>query len=125
MVLHVALRDAMIHFMTQTGTRCRRCHRPLKASAAAGIGPVCAKRERQEAATAAVKPDTLAKAREVLELGAIVNTRRTTRTGLPVFEVVSSSGSARYLASPAACVCKAGLKGRVCTHRVAAALYAA
>lgn len=89
------------------------------------MGATCARRARQAAAVADVKADTLAKASEVIELGAIVNTRRTTRTGLPVFEVVSSTGTSTYLASPAACVCKAGLKGLVCNHRIAAALLAA
>ena len=107
-------------------TNCSRCHRPLTAttSRTAGIGPTCARRIREVAAAATdiVKPDTLAKALEDIEDGAIIDTRRVTRTGHRVFAVLSSTSVGTYLATSEACVCKAGHAGRVCRHRVAAAL---
>jgi len=108
---------------------CRRCSRPLRAAAsiAAGVGAVCAKRERQARAVEAVKADTLAKAREDIADGAVVDTRRVTSSGRRIFAVVSSRGDTTYLASPGgACTCKAGLKGKhLCRHAVAARLIAA
>ena len=110
---------------------CRRCHRTLRsaASIATGYGPTCLRRERAERAAeaAAIKADTLAKAREDIADGAIVDTRRTTKAGRRIFAVVSSDGTRTYLATPAgACTCRAGLKGQHrCRHSAAALLLTA
>lgn len=117
--------------MSQTPSTCTRCHRSLRSaeSIARGMGRSCARRVREAAAAAVelVKAETLAKAVEDVEDGAVIDTRRTTSTGRRVFAVVSSDGSDVYLAVPGgACTCKAGLKGKnLCRHAVAAALLAA
>lgn len=106
---------------------CRRCGRTLRVST--GIGPTCAKRERAERAAeaAGIKAATAAKAREDIEDGAVIDTRRTTKAGHRIFAVVSSDGTRTYLTSPAgACTCAAGLKGKHrCRHSVAALLLTA
>ena len=91
------------------------------------MGRTCARRIRETAAAAVelVKPDTLAKAVEDIEDGAIVDTRRTTSTGHHVYAVVSSDGNDTYLTTTHACVCRAGVAGRVCRHRVAALILTA
>jgi uncharacterized Zn finger protein len=93
------------------------------------MGRTCATRTREVAQAAAelVKPDTLAKAIEDVEDGAVIDTRRVTSTGRRVFAVLSSTGDAVYLATPGGrCTCKAGLRGKgLCRHAVAAALIAA
>lgn len=109
---------------TQTTATCRRCHATLKSarSVNAGIGPVCAKRERQEAAVTAAgfKAQAIEKARQLIADHAIAPIRGN------VFQVVSSNGTDRYLTSPQACNCPAGLKGRhACYHRAAATILAA
>lgn len=112
-------------------TTCTRCRRPLTSpgSINRGMGKGCARRVREVTAAAldVVKPDTLAKAVEDLEDGAVIDTRRVTSTGRRVFAVLSSDGTDVYLATPSgACTCKAGLKGKyLCRHAVAAALVAA
>lgn len=115
--------------MSETPTTCTRCGRTLTAatSRTRGMGRGCAARVREVAAAAVtlVKADTLAKALEDLEDGAIVDTRRVTSAGRRVFAVVSSTGVGVYLATTENCICRAGLSGRVCRHRVAAALIAA
>jgi len=110
---------------------CTRCNRILRspASIARGMGRSCARRVCEAAAlmTDSVKAETLAKAVEDVEDGALVDTRRVTSAGRPVFEVVSSTGVGTYLATPGgACTCKAGLRGKyLCRHVIAAALLAA
>lgn len=104
---------------------CRRCRATLRSarSVARGVGPVCEREERREAAVEAAgfKAAAVAKARELIEQGGILPLR-----GRRVFTVVSSDGSARYLTAPQACNCVAGLKARhACYHRVAATLLAA
>lgn len=110
---------------TQTTATCRRCHATLKSakSVANGIGPVCAKRERQEHAVhaAGYKAAAIEKARQLIADKAIVPIR-----GRRVFQVVASNGTDRYLTSPQACNCPAGIKGKyACYHRAAATLLAA
>jgi len=109
---------------TQTTATCRRCRATLRSakSIAAGIGPVCAKRERQEnaAKAAGFKPAAIVKARELIADKAILPLR-----GRRVFQVIGSGGD-RYLTAPASCNCPAGLKGRyACYHRAAAVILAA
>lgn len=110
---------------TQTTATCRRCHATLRStrSVTNGIGPVCARRERQERAVTAAgyKPAAVAKAQELIEQGGIVPIR-----GRRVFAVVASNGVDRYLTAPQACTCPAGVKGRhACYHRAAATILAA
>lgn len=110
--------------MTNTAT-CRRCRATLRnpRTVAAGIGPVCARKERQEAAVEAAgfKAAAVAKALELIADGGITPLR-----GRRVFQVVSSTGAGRYLTAPQGCTCPAGLKGRhLCYHRAAAVMLAA
>lgn len=109
---------------TQTTATCRRCHATLHSakSVANGIGPVCAKRERQERAVEAAgfKPAAIDKARELIAEHAILPLR-----GRRIFQVIGSKGD-RYLTSPQSCNCPAGIKGKyACYHRAAATLLAA
>lgn len=104
---------------------CRRCHATLRAakSVQAGIGTHCAREERREQAlaTAGFKAAAIEKARQLIADQAIVPVR-----GRRVFQVVASNGVDRYLTSPQACNCAAGLKGRyACYHRAAAVILAA
>lgn len=115
--------------MTTSPATCTRCQRRLTSptSIARGMGRGCAARVREVAAAATdlVKPDTLAKAIEDIEDGALIDTRRITSTGRRVFAVVSSDGTRTYLATSEHCACHAGLKGRACRHRLAVAILAA
>lgn len=101
-----------------TATRCTRCGRTLCSdlSRAAGMGRTCARRAAVETTYSAAQ---LAKAVELIEDGGIAVTPLRTARGRRVFEVVASSGAARYMATVTACTCPAGLKGRRCYHRAA------
>lgn len=104
---------------------CRRCRATLRSarSVARGIGPVCEREERREAAakSAGFKPAAIEKARQLIADKGIVPLR-----GRRVFQVVASNGTNRYLTAPHTCNCPAGLKSRhVCYHRVAATMLAA
>ncbi len=103
-------------------TTCRRCRRQLRTaeSVARQLGAACAKRERQEAAAADFKAEQVDKAAEVVELGGIVRTTRTTSAGRPVFRVITFDGIGRHLSTTEHCDCTAGLKGRRCWHILAA-----
>lgn len=108
----------------QTAT-CTRCHATLRSakSIARGMGAHCAKLTRQEQAiqTAGFKANAVDKARQLIADKAILPLR-----GRRVFQVVASNGIDRYLTSPQACNCAAGLKGRyACYHRAAAVILAA
>lgn len=106
-----------------TKTTCRRCHRHLTNthSINAGIGPVCAKRERQEAAVTTYKAHQIESARILIEDAAIIPLRRN------IFITVSTDGTDTYLTTPQTCTCPAGLKGHAhpCYHSAAAAMIAA
>lgn len=115
----------MMRTRTKTTATCRRCRATLVAprSVARGYGDRCWREKRREdaALAAGFKPETLAKARELIEDGAIIPVR-----GRRVFRAVSSDGERTYLTAPQACTCPAGLRARhVCYHRAAAALLAA
>ncbi len=104
---------------------CTRCHAILRSakSIARGMGAHCAKLTRQEnaAQAAGFKAQAIAKARDLIADHAILPLR-----GRRVFAVVASNGTDRYLTSPQACNCPAGLKGRYgCYHRAAAVILAA
>lgn len=102
--------------------RCRHCHRVLRStrSIALGYGPKCRGKIRKAttAQAAAHKPTAIAKAVELIELGAIAPLR-----GRRIFTVISSDGTATYKTAPQGCTCPAGIKGRfTCYHRVAATI---
>jgi Family of unknown function (DUF6011) len=104
---------------------CRRCRATLTStrSVARGIGPVCARLERQEAAARAAGFNQAAidKARQLIAERAILPIR-----GRRIFTVISSNGVDLYLTAPQTCNCPAGLRGRHgCYHRAAATMLAA
>jgi hypothetical protein len=104
-------------------TNCLRCGRTLRSakSVAEGVGKTCKARIAAAAKTSTEKPAQVAKATELIELGAIVPLRR--RSGTRVFRVVSSRGDATYLSTARQCNCPAGLKGRYgCYHELAVRL---
>lgn len=113
---------------------CRGCYATLRApkSVAAGIGPTCARKERQEAAerealaTATTAVDlsafkdasrVLDKAEQLIEDGAIVRTRFEGQ-----YLANGSDGVSTYLVdiTERSCTCKAGQRLGRCNHLVAA-----
>jgi hypothetical protein len=109
--------------MTATAhTNCLKCGRKLsaKASTAAGYGRTCRAKVRAAAlaeATAGMKPETVAKASQLIADGGIVRIRGT------VFKAASTDGSRVYRTAPQGCTCPAGIKGKhLCYHRAAAAM---
>jgi hypothetical protein len=111
---------------TDPRPRCRKCRHVLRSakSIKLGYGPTCARRIKENARIAATdyKPQQVEKAMELIELGAIVATVHAL-----LFEVVSSSGTERYLTDAAAraCTCKAGERGVRCYHLAAAQILTA
>jgi Family of unknown function (DUF6011) len=112
--------------MDATPTKCRKCHRTLTraASIALGFGPTCYRKVKAQAKakaiTAMYKPHQIAKAQELLSLGALVPLR-----DLRVFLVPSEDGGRAYRTHLAACTCPAGVKGvHPCKHRIAAHIVA-
>lgn len=100
--------------------KCLRCGRTLRseASIARGVGPTCAGKIAK--ATVDAKPTAIDKARELIELAALVPVK-----GRRVFRVVASKGDQTYLTAARNCTCPAGLKGRECYHMAAVRLLAA
>ncbi|MFF7881023.1 DUF6011 domain-containing protein [Streptomyces sp. NPDC020794] len=99
--------------------RCLHCHRILTSakSIALGYGPRCARKIRNAAVDLTdYKAHQIASARELIEDGAIILIRGN------VFAAVSTDGTETHLVHPAACNCKAGLKGTRCYHQLAARL---
>jgi hypothetical protein len=110
-----------------TPARCLRCSRVLRSatSIAKGYGRHCGAKIAVAAKVASAKPAQVEKARELIELGAIVPLRRRA-SGTRVFRVVSSKGDATYLSTAHQCNCAAGLKGRYsCYHELAVQLLVA
>lgn len=111
---------------TDPRPHCRKCHRVLRSakSIARGMGPTCAKRVAENAKVAATdyKPEQVAKAMELIELGAIVVTVKAL-----LFQVVSSKGDETYFTDAASrvCTCKAGARGIRCYHLAAAQILTA
>lgn len=109
----------------ETTTRCLRCGRPLRSakSQADGYGPTCKAKVTAAAKTTDLsdyKAFQIDKARELIEQGGILPTRRPT-----LWTAVSSDGTTTYLVAAQACTCPAGLKQRACYHRAAVAILAA
>jgi hypothetical protein len=105
---------------TKNPVKCIRCGRTLRSetSIARGTGPTCAAKIAK--ATVDAKATTLDKARELIELAALVPLR-----GHRVFRVVASTGGHTYLTAAHNCTCPAGLRDRECYHMVAVRLLAA
>jgi hypothetical protein len=104
---------------TTTHTNCLRCGRTLTStrSMATGYGPTCARHIRNAPVdTTDYKAHQITSARELIEDGAIILIRDN------VFAAVSTDGTETHLVHPAACNCKAGLKGSRCYHQLAARL---
>ncbi|WP_435279161.1 DUF6011 domain-containing protein [Streptomyces sp. 1222.5] len=98
-------------------THCLRCGRTLTStkSQATGYGPKCAAKVRKAPIeTTDYKAHQIASAQELIEDGAIILIRNN------VFAAVSTDGTETHLVHPAACNCKAGLKGTRCYHQLAA-----
>lgn len=104
----------------QAGARCARCHRPITSARAlrTGYGPGCYTRVRRAvpASVAGVSDRIRERAVEAVADRALV------RVGGAVFRAVSSDGSDVYTVMPHACTCRAAQAGRMCYHRVAAAI---
>ncbi|MYX36523.1 MULTISPECIES: hypothetical protein [unclassified Streptomyces] len=107
-------------------TRCLKCRRILRRPSPDGLGPKCRakvrKASRSEAIVAEFKPYLVAKAVELLELGAVVPLRRNR-----VFLVVSDDGDSVYRTSATGqCNCPAGLRTKpyACYHGISARLFA-
>ena len=100
-----------------THTHCLRCGRTLRTakSQAAGYGAKCAAKVRKAPVdTTDYKAHQITSAQELIEDGGIVLIRNN------VFAAVSTDGTETHLVHPAACNCKAGLKGTRCYHQLAA-----
>lgn len=113
--------------MDANTTKCGKCHRTLRsaASVALGYGPTCYRKVRQaakaKAITAAYKPHQIAKAEELLALGALVPLRN----GIHLVPSSDADGERLYRVHMAACTCPAGVKGvHPCKHRIAAHMVA-
>lgn len=103
-------------------SRCTKCRRILRRPTADGLGPKCRRKvrkaSRSEAVVTAFKPHLVAKAVELLELGAVVPLRQNR-----IFLVVSDDGESVYRTSATGqCNCPAGLRTLPyrCYHSIAA-----
>ncbi|MFJ6561948.1 hypothetical protein ACIQMV_19220 [Streptomyces sp. NPDC091412] len=107
---------------TTEPTRCLRCRRPLRRPSPDGYGPRCRQKIRRTARADVTHPQwQVAKAVELLELGALVPLRQNR-----VFLVVADDGEGVYrTAATGQCNCPAGLRSVRCYHSVAAHLVAA
>lgn len=106
---------------TITTTKCRECHRPLRAasSIAAGVGPTCARKAATEARVAVIyTPAQISQGRQLIADKGIVRV-----TG-SLHRVVSSDGQGTYEVDPVTerCGCPAGRHGRPCYHLAAVQL---
>ncbi|WP_433916943.1 hypothetical protein [Streptomyces sp. NBC_01744] len=100
--------------------RCLKCRRILRRPSADGYGPKCRLRIRREAPARLpdFKPNQVAKAVELLELGGLVPLRQNR-----IFLVVSDDGTEVYrTAATGQCNCPAGLRSSPCYHIAAARL---
>lgn len=76
---------------------------------------------RRAAKASTEKPAQVAKAVELIELGAIVPLNRGRKLAR-VFRTVSSKGDATYLTAATNCTCPAGRNARSCYHELAVRL---
>ncbi|MBT2453288.1 hypothetical protein [Streptomyces sp. ISL-86] len=110
--------------ITPHPARCLKCRRILRKPSPDGLGPKCRRMVRRAARLnppAAYKPYQMAKALELLEMGALVPLRANR-----VFLVVSEDGSEIHrTAATGQCNCPAGLRATsLCYHGAAAHLLA-
>ncbi|WP_037749046.1 hypothetical protein [Streptomyces sp. NBC_00519] len=107
---------------TTEHTRCLKCRRRLRTPSPDGLGPKCRRKVRREARNEATHPAwQVAKAVELLELGAVVPLRQNR-----IFLVVSDDGTELYrTAATGQCNCPAGLRSVRCYHALAARFVAA
>lgn len=107
---------------TEQTVKCGRCHRFLRSerSCREGYGPGCRAIMRAAAITAAVRgfsASQIEKARELIELRALVATRNPR-----VFLVPSGDGGTFYKSHPETCNCESGrrrLTACTCRHSLA------
>ncbi|WP_086859799.1 hypothetical protein [Streptomyces milbemycinicus] len=102
--------------------RCLKCRRPLRKLSLDGYGPKCRAKLRRNARQDATNPKwQVAKALELLELGAVIPLRQNR-----IFLVVADDGTEVYrTAATGQCNCPAGLRSVRCYHAVAAEWVAA
>lgn len=107
---------------TTDHTRCLKCRRPLRKPSPDGLGPKCRRKVRATARKDTTHPKwQIAKAVELLELGAVVPLRQNR-----IFLVVSDDGTELYrTAATGQCNCPAGLRSVRCYHALAARFVAA
>jgi hypothetical protein len=107
---------------TNEPARCLKCRRQLRNPSPDGLGPKCRRKVRREARTDTTHPKwQVAKAVELLELGAVVPLRQN-----QIFLVVSDDGTDVYRsAATGQCNCPAGLRSVRCYHSLAARFVAA
>ncbi|WP_432001588.1 hypothetical protein [Streptomyces sioyaensis] len=108
---------------TTEPARCLKCRRILRNASPDGYGPKCRRKVRR---AARINQDghhgwQVAKAVELLELGAVIPLRANR-----IFLVVSDDGNEVYrTAITGQCNCPAGLRSVACYHSAAAAMAAA
>ncbi|MGO4421428.1 hypothetical protein AB4Z54_22655 [Streptomyces sp. MCAF7] len=102
--------------------RCLKCRRPLRKPSPDGYGPKCRLKLRRNARQDTTSPKwQVAKALELLELGAVIPLRQNR-----IFLVVADDGTEVYrTAATGQCNCPAGLRSVRCYHAVAAQYVAA
>ncbi|MDQ0961985.1 MULTISPECIES: hypothetical protein [unclassified Streptomyces] len=107
---------------TSDHTRCLKCRRRLRNPSPDGLGPKCRRKVRAAARNETARPQwQVAKAVELLELGAVVPLRQNR-----IFLVVSDDGTEVYrTAATGQCNCPAGLRSVRCYHALAAEFAAA
>ncbi|MGW1989621.1 hypothetical protein [Embleya sp. NPDC001921] len=108
---------------TSEAQRCLKCRRILRRPTPDGYGPKCRRKVHQKPANRLgdYKPYQVAKAVELLEMGALIPLR-----GNRIFLTVSDDGSEVYrTAATGQCNCPAGLRSVACYHAAAARLVSA
>ncbi|MFZ3595084.1 hypothetical protein [Streptomyces sp. BH104] len=108
---------------TNEPARCLKCRRIIRNPSPDGYGPKCRRKVRRAARAnkAGHQGWQVAKAVELLELGAVIPLRSNR-----IFLVVSDDGSEVYrTATTGQCNCPAGLRSVRCYHSVAASMAAA
>ncbi|MGC0418368.1 hypothetical protein [Embleya sp. AB8] len=103
--------------------RCLKCRRVLRRLSPDGYGPKCRRMVHRKPSHRLndYKPYQVAKAIELLEMGALIPLR-----GNRIFLTVSDDGSEVYrTAATGQCNCPAGLRSVACYHAAAARLVSA
>ncbi|MGW2951558.1 hypothetical protein [Streptomyces eurythermus] len=103
--------------------RCVKCGRGMRKATFDGMGPKCRAKVRRATRSPELaaygKPHLVEKAVELLEMGAVLLLRKSSKNR--VYVALSSDGTTAYRTARAACTCPAGLKAiHMCAHRIAA-----